>query len=55
MPLPLLPIIAALAAGGSANKTLERAVKHRARMVLAIDCVLADAQWRWWPAAQLGR
>ena len=37
------------------NNTLERTVKHRGRIVLAMDCVLADAQWRWWSAAQLGR
>jgi hypothetical protein len=38
-----------------ANNTLERAVKYRGRIVLAIDCVLADAQLRWWSTAQLGR
>lgn len=38
-----------------ANNTLERAVSHRGCIVLARDCVLADAQWRRWPAAQLGR
>jgi hypothetical protein len=37
------------------NNTLERTVMHRGRIVLAMDCVLADAQWRSWPAAQLGR
>jgi hypothetical protein len=37
------------------NNTLERTVNQRGRIVLAMDCVLADAQWRWWPAAQLGR
>ena len=37
------------------NNTLERTVNHRGRIVLAKDCVLADSQWRWWPAAQLGR
>jgi hypothetical protein len=37
------------------NNTLERIVNHQGCIVLAIDCVLADAQ-RWsWPAAQLGR
>jgi hypothetical protein len=30
-------------------------VVHRGRIVLAMDRVLADAQWRLWPAAQLGR
>jgi len=33
----------------SSNNTLERTVKYRGRIVLALDCVLADAQWRWWP------
>jgi hypothetical protein len=37
------------------NNTLERTVNHCARIVLALDCVLADAQRRSWPAAQLGR
>jgi len=37
------------------NNTLERTVNYRGRIVLAMDCVLADAQWRRWPAAQLGR
>jgi hypothetical protein len=37
------------------NNTLERTVNHRGRIVLAMDCVLADAQWRLWLAAQLGR
>ena len=37
------------------NNTLERTVDHRGRIVLAMDCVLADAQWRRWPAAKLGR
>jgi hypothetical protein len=41
--------------GSLANKSLERTVNHRGRIVLAIDCVLADAQCRWWWAAQLGR
>jgi hypothetical protein len=36
------------------NKTLERAVNHGGRIVLEMDCVLADAQ-RAWPAAQLKR
>ena len=37
------------------NNTLERTVKYRGRIVLAKDCVLADAQRRWGPTAQLGR
>jgi hypothetical protein len=37
------------------NKSLERAVNHRWRPVLAMDCVLARAQWQRWPAAQLNR
>lgn len=36
------------------NISLERTVKHRLRIVLAMDCMLADAEWRQWPAAQLG-
>ena len=39
----------------TANNTLERTGERRGPTVLAMDCVLADAQWRWWPAAQLGR
>jgi hypothetical protein len=39
----------------TANNALERTVTHRGRIVLAMDCVLADAQGRSWPAAQLGR
>ena len=37
------------------NNTLERTVNHRGRIVLAMDYVLADVQWRRWSAAQLGR
>ena len=37
------------------NNTLERAVNRGGRIVLAMDCVLADAQWRWWLAPQLDR
>jgi len=37
------------------NNTLERTVSYRQRIVLAMDCVLADAQMRRWPVAQLGR
>jgi hypothetical protein len=39
----------------TANNALERTVNHRGRIVLAMDCVLADAKWWRWPAAQLGR
>jgi hypothetical protein len=39
----------------TANNTLERTVVHGGRLVLAMDCVLGKAQWRSWPAAQLGR
>ena len=39
----------------TANNTLERTVVHRGRIVLAMDCVLADAQWQRWSAAQLDR
>lgn len=38
-----------------ANNTLKRTVKHRGRIVLAMDWVFANAQWRQWPAAQFGR
>jgi len=37
------------------NNALERTVIHRGRIVLAMDCGLADAQWRSWSAAQLIR
>src|SRR5437660_8251696 len=37
------------------NNTLERTVEHRGRIVLALDCALADTQTRSWLAAQLGR
>jgi hypothetical protein len=37
------------------NNALERTVNSRGRIVLAVDCELADAQWRWRAAAQLGR
>jgi hypothetical protein len=37
------------------NNTLERTGGHRGRFVLAMDCVLAEAEWRQWLAAQLGR
>ena len=37
------------------NNALERTVEKWGRTVLAMDCVLAGAQWRRWPAAQLGR
>src|SRR5687768_9309261 len=41
--------------GQPPNNTLERTVNPGGRIVLAMDCVLADAQWQGWPAAQLGR
>jgi hypothetical protein len=34
---------------------LERTVNHRGRFVLAMERVLAEAQWQRCPAAQLGR
>jgi hypothetical protein len=37
------------------NNMLERTVKYRGRIVLAMDCVLGKAQWQSWLAAQLGR
>ena len=39
----------------TSNNTLERTVDHRGRIVLAMDCELADVQWWSRPAAQLGR
>ena len=39
----------------TSNNTLERTVKNSGRIVLAMDYVLADAQWQRRPAAQLGR
>jgi hypothetical protein len=41
--------------GLSSNKTLERTVIGRGRIVLAMDCALADAQCRRWPAVQRNR
>ncbi len=37
------------------NNTFERTVRHCGRTVLAMDCVLAGAQWSPVAAAQLGR
>jgi len=37
------------------NNALERSLSHRGRPVLAMDWVLARAQRRSCPAAQLGR
>jgi hypothetical protein len=37
------------------NNTLERACVHRGRAVLAMDGVLAGAEWAPCLAAQLGR
>ena len=37
------------------NNALERTEANGGRTVLAMDCVLAGAQWRQWPAAQLDR
>jgi hypothetical protein len=37
------------------NKSFQRAGKQRGRTVLAMDCVLAGAQWQQWPAAELNR
>jgi hypothetical protein len=39
----------------SSNNALERAVGHRVRTVLAMDCVLAGAEYASCPAAQLDR
>ena len=38
-----------------ANKSLERARDRRGRAVLAMDCVLAGAEWAPCLAAQLNR
>lgn len=37
------------------NHALERTGGHRGRAVLAMDSVLAGAEWAPWLAAQLGR
>jgi hypothetical protein len=37
------------------NNTLERAVSHSGRAVLAMDCALAVEECAWCLAAQLGR
>ena len=37
------------------NHTLERTANQPGRIVLAMDCVLAEAQWRSCQAAQLSR
>jgi hypothetical protein len=37
------------------NNSLERAVNHRGRTVLAMNGVLAGAEWALCPAAQLDR
>jgi hypothetical protein len=39
----------------TANNALERACSHRGRVVLAINCVLAGAEWAPCLAAQLSR
>jgi hypothetical protein len=39
----------------TANNTLERACAHRDRVVLAMNCVLAGAEWARCLAAQLSR
>jgi len=39
----------------SNKNALERTGKHHGRFVLAMDCVLAEAEWWPWPAAQLSR
>ncbi len=39
----------------TSNNTLERTGGHRGRAVLAIDCVLAGAEWASCLAAQLNR
>ena len=39
----------------TSNNALERSFAHRGRAVLAVDCVLAGAEWAAWLAAQLGR
>jgi hypothetical protein len=53
--LTLEALLQLLCESTTSNNTLERTVNHRGRIVLAMDCVLADAQWRLWLAAQLGR
>jgi hypothetical protein len=38
-----------------ANNTLQRTVEYRGRPVLAMNGVLAGAEWAQCPAAELGR
>jgi hypothetical protein len=38
-----------------ANKSLERAVGHRGRAVLAMNSVLGGAEWQRWSAVQRNR
>lgn len=38
-----------------ANKALQLTVAHRGRLVLAMDCALAEAGYRLWPAAEHSR
>ncbi|HEY0808504.1 MAG TPA: hypothetical protein VGD49_00025, partial [Longimicrobiales bacterium] len=45
-----LPVVAVMP-----NNTLERACSHRGRAALAINCVLAGAEWAPCQAAQLNR
>jgi hypothetical protein len=39
----------------TANNTLERTANEGERILIAMDRVLVDAQWRRWSAAKLGR
>jgi hypothetical protein len=39
----------------TANKSLERTLKHRGRAALAMNCVLAGPEWALCMAAQLDR
>ena len=41
--------------GQRSNYLLQRTVEHRGRTVLAMDCVLAGAEWQRRPAAEQKR
>lgn len=41
--------------GMLSNNALDRTVNHRGRAVLAMNCVLAGAEWQRWPAGHQDR
>ena len=44
--VPFMLRFMSIVAEMTSNNTLERTVNHRGRIVLAMDCVLAEVQWR---------